>query len=185
LNTRLMVLGLLNDAPRHGYSIQRHLEESRVDAWADVRPGSIYQALKQLETEGLVEMRETAQTGHRVKAVYAITETGRAEFRRLLLHALAQPPRAFPSKFYTALTFLYVLAPEDALAAIQALIPRVEATIESWALGETIKNDTFSLTEPVRAVFANGREHLEADLRLLHRLSAHLRSAPPGTTDCG
>jgi DNA-binding PadR family transcriptional regulator len=181
VNTRLMVLGLLDEAPRHGYSIQRHLEESRVDTWADVRPGSIYQALKQLETEGLVEMRETAQTGHRVRAVYAITEAGRAEFRRLLLHVLEQPPRAFPSRLYTALTFLHVLAPDDALSAIEALIPRLEATIESWALGETIKADAFAMPEPVRAVFANGRDHLEADLRLVRRLSAHLRSALPRT----
>jgi DNA-binding PadR family transcriptional regulator len=172
-----MVLGLLAESPRHGYSIQRHLEDSRVDAWADVRPGSIYQALKQLEHEGLVEVGEIAQAGHRVRAVYALTEAGRSEFRRLLRHALGQPPRAFPSRFYTALAFLHVLEPAEALAAIEPMVPDLEATIESWTKGETIKAEAFPMTEPVRAVFANGREHLEADLRLLRRLSVHLSSA--------
>jgi DNA-binding PadR family transcriptional regulator len=177
LNTRLMVLGLLDEAPRHGYLIQRHLEESRVDDWSDVRPGSIYQALKQLEHEGLVEVRETESSGHRVRAVYAITEAGRTEFLRLLRHALEQPPRAFPSRFYTALTFLHVLETAEAAAAIEALIPRLEATIESWTVGEAIKADAYPMPEPVRAVFANGREHLEADLRLLRRLRDHLRAS--------
>ena len=39
----------------------------------------------------------------------------------------------------------------------------------------------FPLPEPVRAVFANGREHLEADLRLLHRLAVHLRGQAVAT----
>lgn len=182
MNTRLMVLGLLDEAPRHGYRIQRHLEESRVADWADIRPGSIYQALSQLEREGLVEVSETERSGHRVRAVYAITEEGRAEFRRLLRQALGQPPRAFPSRFYTALTFLHVLDPADALAEIEALVPRVEQAIASWREGEAIKADVFPLPEPVRAVFANGREHLEADVRLLRRLAAHLRERTAART---
>ena len=67
MSTRLMVLGLLNDTPRHGYEIQKWLEESRTAAWASVLPGSISHALQQIQREGLVEVCEVPQTGHRLR----------------------------------------------------------------------------------------------------------------------
>lgn len=170
MSTRLMVLGLLNESPRHGYEIQKWLEETHTDTWANVLPGSIYHALQQLQKEGLVQIHETLQTGYRLKAVYAITDAGRSEFKQLLREALQQPPRAFPAEFYTALVFLSELPHQEVRTAVEALIPKLEREIESWAYGEAVKNDLHPLPEHVRAVFANGREHLEADLHLLHRL---------------
>jgi DNA-binding PadR family transcriptional regulator len=165
-----MVLGLLNETPRHGYEIQKWLEESHTAIWADVLPGSIYHALQQLQKEGFVEVSETAQTGHRLRAVYAITDTGRGELKRLLREALQQPPHAFPTTLYTALTFLKELPRDEVLASIESLIPQVEQEIETWNYGEAMKSDLVSLPAYVQAMFANGREHLEADLRLLHHL---------------
>jgi len=170
MSTRLMVLGLLNETPKHGYEIQKWLEESRTAIWADVLPGSIYHALQQLQKEGFIEVRETSQTGHRLRAVYAITPAGLEELQRLLRAALQQAPRAFPTQFYTALTFLEKLPRAAALASIEALIPQLEREIEAWNHGEAVKNELIALPVHVQAMFVNGREHLEADLRMLHRL---------------
>ncbi len=170
MSTRLMVLGLLNETPKHGYEIQKWLEESRTAIWADVLPGSIYHALQQLQKEGFVEVSEMTQTGHRLRAIYAITDVGRGELKRLLLEALQQPPRAFPTTLYTALTFLKELPRNEALASIEVLIPQLEQEIETWNYGEAIKNDLVPLPAYVQAMFANGREHLETDLHLLYRL---------------
>src|SRR5581483_1148932 len=176
MSTRLMVLGLLNEGPRHGYEIQKWLEESQTGLWADVLPGSIYHALQRMQKEGFVELRETEQSGHRLRAVYAITETGRSELQRLLREALQRPPRAFPTEFYTALAFLKELPGQEVLTMIEALIPRLEEEIALWNQGEVIKSEYVLLPEYVRAAFANGREHLEADLRLLQRLREILAS---------
>lgn len=92
MSTRLLVLGLLNESPKYGYEIQKWLEQSRTDTWADVLPGSIYHALQQLQKEGLVRVSETSQVGHRLKAVYAITDAGRSAFKTLLRQALQQVP---------------------------------------------------------------------------------------------
>jgi DNA-binding PadR family transcriptional regulator len=173
-STRLMVLGLLKEAPRHGYEIQRWLEESRTETWANVLPGSIYHALQQLQKEGCVQVHEIAHTGHRLKAVYAITEAGRIAFHRLLCEAFEHPPHAFPASFYTALTFLKELPPTEALVMVEALIPKLEQEVELWNEGEAVKNAHFPLPAYVRALFTNGREHLEADLRMLHRLREFL-----------
>ncbi len=170
MNTRLLVLGLLNESPKHGYEIQKWLEQTRTDAWANVLPGSIYHALQQLHKEGFVQVSETPQVGHRLKAIYAITDAGRMEFKQLLRQALHHPPQAFPTDFYTALVFLAELPRQEVRALVEQLIPKREQEIESWAHGQTIKNEFHPLPEHIRAVFANGREHLEADLRLLYRL---------------
>jgi DNA-binding PadR family transcriptional regulator len=164
------VLGLLNEAPRHGYDIQKWLEDTHADSWTNVRSGSIYHALQQLEKEGLVEVAETTQAGHRQKAVYAITAAGQGAFKHLLRQALQHLPQAFPAEFYLALVFLGELPRQEVRVLIEQLIPLHEQALASWDYGEAAKNAYQPLPEHVRAIFANGREHLEADLRLLNRL---------------
>ncbi len=167
-----MVLGLLGKAPMHGYEIQKALETSRADVWADVLPGSIYHALKKMSAEGLLEVRATEQTGFRLKATYAITEAGRDEFKRLLKETWTVPPKAFPTSLYTAMTFLDALPREEVLPGVEAQIAAVEREIASWNAAEAIKAPY--VPEYARLMFSNGREHLEADLRLLKALKLML-----------
>jgi len=170
VSTRLLVLGLLNESPRHGYDILKWLEQTHADAWTNVRPGSIYHALQQLQKEGLVQVSETTQAGHRLKAVYAITAAGRAEFKQLLRQALHHLPQAFPAEFYLALIFLEELPRQQVRTLIEQLMPQHEQALASWEYGQAAKNAYHPLPEHLRAIFINGREHLEADLRLLSRL---------------
>jgi DNA-binding PadR family transcriptional regulator len=171
-----MVLGLLDWQPWHGYAMRRFLEESNVAYWADVLPGSIYQALKQMTREGLVEVQETELSGHRLKAVYQITGAGRAEFRHLLRQAMQGPTHPVPTLLYTALTFLQVLPPKERLEAVEDLIPKVEEQISRWRDAISRKPEEVMRLEPVRLLFDNGREHLEADLRMLRQLREALRA---------
>jgi DNA-binding PadR family transcriptional regulator len=163
-------LGLLNASPRHGYDIQKWLEQTHADTWTTVRPGSIYHALHQLRQEGLVQVSEATQSGHRLRAVYAITAAGRAEFKHLLRQALHHLPQAFPAPFYLALVFLDELPRQEVRTLIEELIPEHEQALASWDYGRAAKSAYHPLPEHVRAIFVNGREHLEADLRLLSRL---------------
>ncbi len=170
MSIRLMVLGLLNQSSKTGYEIQKWIETSRAEAWADVQTGSIYHALRQMEKEELLQIQERIQTGHRSKAVYAITDSGRSEFRRLLRESLQHPPHAFPTEFYTTLVFLDELPRTEILAALDALILKVRQEIETWTSGESIKQEILVLPPHIRAIFLNGREHLETDLKLLIHL---------------
>lgn len=72
---RLYLLSLLDEAPRHGYEVIRALEE-RFDGMYSPSAGTVYPRLSRLEEEGLVEREESGR-----KAVYRITEAGRAEVR--------------------------------------------------------------------------------------------------------
>ncbi len=125
-----------------------------------------------MEREGLVEVERTEHTGHRARVVYTITEAGREELARLLKEGWQQPPRAFPSHFYTLLTFSEHLPPEQVRAGLEDMIAALERELVAWTEGEAIKARYIPMTEWIRAIFANGREHIEADLGMLQRLLA-------------
>lgn len=72
---RLYVLALLNDGPRHGYEVIQDLEQ-RFNGLYSPSAGTVYPRLAKLEEEGLVERSDEGR-----KAVYSITEAGRAEVR--------------------------------------------------------------------------------------------------------
>lgn len=69
---RLVVLGLLAQAPSNGYGLITAIEERTRGAWRP-SPGSVYPTLQQLVDEGLVT--ETDDGG---RALYALTDAGRA-----------------------------------------------------------------------------------------------------------
>ncbi|MFC7219876.1 helix-turn-helix transcriptional regulator [Streptomyces polyrhachis] len=70
---RLYLLGLLNEAPRHGYEVIRLLEERFQGLYAP-SAGTVYPRLAKLEAEGLVT--HTSEGGRKV---YSLTGAGREE----------------------------------------------------------------------------------------------------------
>lgn len=179
--TRLFVLGLLAWQPLSGYQMQVILQQSQTERWAGILPGSIYHALKKMAAEGLVVLQETQQVGNRAKAIYAITPAGEEEFRKLLKEAWRVPMVHFPSGIYAALGFLEGLPREAVLQALDEQIELLQTELEIWNAGELAKADFMSNMMPdyQRAMFANGREHLELDLRFLRYLRENLPALPP------
>ncbi|CCH78270.1 conserved hypothetical protein [Nostocoides japonicum T1-X7] len=70
---RLYLLALLDEGPRHGYEVIQALEQ-RFNGLYSPSAGTVYPRLAKLEEEGLVERTDEGR-----KAVYRITEAGRAE----------------------------------------------------------------------------------------------------------
>lgn len=177
---RLLILGLLGQRPMSGYEIQQFLEVSKVDQWSDVLPGSIYHALKKLTSEGMTSLYATEQTGMRTKAIYAITDAGREEFRKLLRKAWQVPPRSLPSDFYMLLTFVDDLPREEVLAALREQVAQLESARANWLEGLRQKEQALGFMPPVvRATFANGQAHIEADLKFLRYLIETLPQTEP------
>lgn len=72
-DVRAAVLGLLAEAPMHGYQIIHEIEERSGGSWKP-SPGSVYPALQLLTDEGLVIADEANG-----RKTYSLTEAGRAE----------------------------------------------------------------------------------------------------------
>jgi DNA-binding PadR family transcriptional regulator len=85
----LAVLGLLHDAPMHGYELRKRLN-GLLGAFRALSYGTLYPALKSLLTQGLI--RETsadegvtpALAGRRARIVYELTAEGKERFQSLV-----------------------------------------------------------------------------------------------------
>src|SRR5579863_674599 len=182
--TRVFVLGLLSFQPMSGYAIQHYLRLNRAEQWAAILPGSIRYALKKLAADRLIRLQATEQTGYRTKVIYAITVAGMQEFHSLLKKLWSTPEPHYPAGLYAALTFLNALPREHVLAALDAQIAALQSTLEVWNSGEATQAVEIprEMQEFVRLSFANGREHMEVDLRFLRLLRERLPELPPFST---
>ncbi|WP_020153588.1 PadR family transcriptional regulator [Caldibacillus debilis] len=174
---RLMVLGFLNKRPMSGYEIQQHLQQGRTEEWTNVLPGSLYHALKQLEKEGLVKVREVVRTGHRSKAVYEITEKGREAYTAMLREALQTPDLPYPRNFYSALAFLADLPKEEIRQALSEHIEEIKKKMENLKIGRKAKTEAGVNAEYIHAIFANAEKHIRLHLEFLHELQQLLEKA--------
>ena len=78
------ILGLLHEAPLHGYELRKRLA-STLGALRAFSYGSLYPCLKQLSAKGYVtEQTEAGGTGKRSRIVYQLTAEGKEHFASLL-----------------------------------------------------------------------------------------------------
>ncbi len=80
-NTPTLILAVLAEGPRHGYAIAREIERRSRDALR-LGEGSLYPALRVLESDGLVTSGWEIQPGGPARKVYSLTDAGRAELAR-------------------------------------------------------------------------------------------------------
>ncbi|MEV0296302.1 PadR family transcriptional regulator [Nocardia sp. NPDC050710] len=87
---RLLVLGVIRKKQSaHGYAVRSELLSWRAETWTNVKPGSIYHALKQLTAEGKLSTYGTESSDKGPgRTLFALTEAGESEFRALMDAAL-------------------------------------------------------------------------------------------------
>jgi DNA-binding PadR family transcriptional regulator len=130
MSTRLIVLGLLQERPYHGYDLKRVMKERYMDEWANVAFGSIYFALGQMATEGWIAAQPTEREGNRPsRTVYRITESGRREFLRLLRECW-QDDRSAQDSIRVCVFFIKQLPREEAIGYVRRRVERVERGLE-------------------------------------------------------
>ena len=86
------VLGLLKDAPLHGYELRKQLNIA-LGSFRALSYGSLYPCLKALERDGLIKGVDSTQapphalSGKRARIVYHLTNAGTAHFQSVLSSA--------------------------------------------------------------------------------------------------
>ncbi|MFI6575275.1 PadR family transcriptional regulator [Nocardiopsis sp. NPDC050513] len=124
--TRLLVLGVVRmHGQAHGYRVGRELMAWGADAWANVKWGSIYHALRKLSEEG--KLREFVAEGDDVvdRTSYELTADGEAEADRLLRNALGDPgdDRAL---LFAGVTLMTALPRAEAVEALERRLAALE-----------------------------------------------------------
>lgn len=128
--TRLLVLGVVRIfQPVHGYDVRRELASWRAEEWASVAPGSIYNALKSLTKDGLLEVVDTNQVGGRPERTrYRLTSRGEAEFSDLLRDAW-WAVRTPIDPLAAGVALISFMQRDEAIAALEARIAQIEGQI--------------------------------------------------------
>jgi DNA-binding PadR family transcriptional regulator len=169
----LAVLAWLLKEPMHPYELGRRLKETGQDRWIKYNNGTLYLVVEQLERAGFIRVHSRERAGARPeRVVYAITETGRAEFRGWLRALVAQPRHEFP-QFLVALSFIGLLAPSDGVELLgerlAALTQVAEKTRAALSEAQAAGHPWVFLIEEELAV-----EMLETEIRFVTELVERL-----------
>ena len=118
----IVLLSLLAEHPRHGYDLDRVIEQRGYRQWTSLAFSSVYYLLKRLSERGLLEPDEGSQ-GRRT--VFRVTEAGRRELRQAAGERVLAP--APPSAGVLPALNAYSRLDDPALAAL--LARRAEALL--------------------------------------------------------
>ena len=101
MTTRLLILWLLAEHPRHGYRLKAVLTDSGFAPWFTLEDASIYAMLRSLTKQGLAAIAGKEQTqGRPARTLYRITSEGRRALKDglteafAIVHARAEPIHA-------------------------------------------------------------------------------------------
>lgn len=160
--TRLLVLGVVRIfQPVHGYSVRRELLSWKVEDWAHVKPGSIYNALRTLTKEGYLEAAGTHTEGSRPERnLYQLTLDGENEFFTLLRDALWRVGPGDSSFFAAGLSFMLCLRRDEVIDAMHA------RAIELDNAAHSVEHSVRHL-EDTRTVPAHVAEHYRLSMARL------------------
>jgi DNA-binding PadR family transcriptional regulator len=116
-NAEMAILSLVAAQPRHGYQIERVIEERGMRDWTEVGFSSIYYLLKKLERKGLVESQLMDAERGPARKVYQATPAGREAYHDAARDALSAP-RRWTSTLLLGLSSLSLIPPAVAVAAL-------------------------------------------------------------------
>jgi DNA-binding PadR family transcriptional regulator len=119
----LVLLGLLQDGPLHGYELKKLVEE-RMSQVAHIAPGTLYYTLKKLEKQSLIGHAREREGNRPERQVYSITDDGRARFTELLREAVHTDERPAWT-FDAALYFYEHIDKADLLVAIEEKLDHI------------------------------------------------------------
>ncbi|AWB89064.1 PadR family transcriptional regulator [Salinibacterium hongtaonis] len=131
--TRLVVLGAVRQfQPVHGYFLRRELLTWHVNEWANIQPGSIYNALRSLKKDGYVAEQGTESEGNRPeRTTYSITPEGEVEFLRILRRVLWTVETFDMAPVMALTSFMYVLSRQEVIDALHHRVSEIDAKIVS------------------------------------------------------
>jgi DNA-binding PadR family transcriptional regulator len=177
---RLFVLGTLDSAgPSHGHEIRRLAERIDVENWSDAQIGSIYNAIRRLETEGLIEPIRSEQLGRRpTRTVYALTAEGRVELASLrdkLLYEIALPRDPFDIALWVSAD----IPSGELRAAIERRCASLRELHARLVSERTRLTAAGYLPEVGQLLFRHGEIRIEAELRWHEELLSARGVAPP------
>lgn len=173
-HTELAILGLIIEAPRHGYEIEQLIEQRNMRSWTEIGFSSIYYILSKLERRGWLSSRSQPAAGRGPqRKVYAARPAGRKAWAAATLQLLADPGQ--PRPFLLGLAGLPGLPAGEALAALRqyrrGLLQRRGEVEAAWQSGGQLP---YFLDGMIEYSFNLLQTEIEWLDRYIPRLESHL-----------
>ncbi|MEV6660821.1 MULTISPECIES: PadR family transcriptional regulator [Nocardia] len=164
----LAILGLLLDAPMHGYELRKRLT-GLLGAFRAFSYGSLYPTLRRMQADGLIaEEQPVGALARRARRVYRLTPVGRERFSELL--ADTGPQNYTDDGFGVHLAFFSRTPAEARMRILEGRRRQVEERREG--LREAIKKASGSLDRYTKQLHQLGLESSEREVRWLNELIA-------------
>jgi len=174
--TRLLLLGTVRIfQPVHGYLVRRELMGWHADAWANLNPGSVYNGLRTLTREGMLEEVGTETRGGRPeRTTYRLTGDGESEFLVLLRGALWGVRSFDPADLMAAWSFASALKREEVIAALEHRVEQIEASARAmaFAIADLSRSTT---PDTVAEHYRLSQARLDGEARWARELVGRLR----------
>ena len=87
----LVILGIVLEKPQSAYDIQKDVEYHHFSRWTKISVPSIYRKVLQLSEKGYLQSDIVKGDKFADKAIYSITDQGRAYFKELMASYVAGP----------------------------------------------------------------------------------------------
>lgn len=166
------VLGLLHEAPMHGYELRKRLT-GLLGAFRAFSYGSLYPTLRRMQRAGLIVEEEgdpgRAAWGRRARRVYKITAEGKERFAEMIADA---GPQTFDDDgFGVHLAFFSRTPAEIRMRILEGRRRRVEERREG--LRAALARAGEQIDRYTRELHRMGLETSEREVRWLNELIAH------------
>ncbi len=123
----LVILGIVLEKPQSAYDIQKDVDYHHLSRWTKISVPSIYRKVVQLNEKGYLQSDIVKGDRFADKAVYSITEKGRAYFEQLMVTYASEPvPLLFD--FNVVITNLNKMNKEKALELVAKLRNNIAAS---------------------------------------------------------
>jgi DNA-binding PadR family transcriptional regulator len=134
----LAVLATVVQRPMHRYEMASVMRARGKDRDMDIKWGSLYTVVQNLERSGYLETIGVTRQGARPeRTVYQITDAGRDELIAWTRELIAEP-EAEHTRFVAGLSVLAVLSPQDVVELLRRRLERLTQAVDSLtALRET------------------------------------------------
>jgi DNA-binding PadR family transcriptional regulator len=175
----LAILGLLLEAPMHGYELRKRLT-GLLGAFRAFSYGSLYPALRRMQADGLI-VENAAPEGsvkvRRARRVYELTDSGKKRFAELV--ADTGPQNYTDDGFGVHLAFFNRTPAEARMRILEGRRRQVEERREG--LREAIARASSSFDRYTKQLHQLGLESSEREVKWLNDLIAAERVAqtPP------
>ena len=168
----LIVLGILKKEPMSAYDIQKLVEYRNISKWVKISTPSIYKKAIQLEEKGLIRGEIVKEGKMPEKVIYSLTDSGEAEFERLMFEISEKPINIFLD-FNAVIVNLDSLPPEKQKSCIAEIEENI-STLKSYleyniqkkenepsipATGMAVLHQQYVLVEAIQAWIALLKEN--------------------------